>query len=115
MLANNRFFLAVLCFLGCAFFLFSCNTIDLYEKTIPIPKHKWNSSFKPQFRFTIKDTAVPYEVYIILRHTDRYNYKKIAVGYYCILGTPGVYHCSPGMVGPFFIKPERRNLPASKS
>ena len=77
MLLQNRLFMPVLCFLGCAFFLFSCNTIDLYEKTIPIPKHEWSSSFKPQFRFTIKDTAVPYEVYIILRHTDRYNYNNI--------------------------------------
>jgi len=71
-----------LCFLSCAFVFFSCNTIDLYEKTIPIPKHEWSSSFKPQFRFTIKDTAVPYEVYIILRHTDRYNYNNIWLNLY---------------------------------
>ena len=82
MLLQNRLFMPSLCFLSCAFVFFSCNTIDLYEKTIPIPKHEWSSSFKPQFRFTIKDTAVPYEVYIILRHTDRYNYNNIWLNLY---------------------------------
>jgi gliding motility-associated lipoprotein GldH len=62
--------------------LSSCGTIDLYEKTVPIPKHEWKSSFKPEFRFTIKDTTVPYRVYITLRHNDRYNYNNIWVNLY---------------------------------
>lgn len=61
------------------FLLSSCQTIDLYEKTVPIPKHAWNSSFKPEFRFIIKDTTVPYRVFITLRHTDQYTYNNIWV------------------------------------
>ena len=63
----------------CILFLSSCGSIDLYEKTVPIPKHEWSSSFKPEFRFTIKDTTVPYRVFITLRHNDRYNYNNIWV------------------------------------
>jgi gliding motility-associated lipoprotein GldH len=66
----------------CTSQLSSCNTIDLYEKTTPVPGHEWSSSFKPQFRFTIKDTAVPYQVYIIIRHNDLYNYNNIWINLY---------------------------------
>ncbi len=59
--------------------LTSCQTIDLYEKTVPVPGHEWSSSFKPEFRFTIKDTTVPYRVFITLRHNDRYTYNNIWV------------------------------------
>ena len=67
---------------ACGLLFFSCNTIDLYEKTVPIPKHAWSSSFKPQFKFEIKDTAHPYEVYIIIRHNDKYNYNNIWLNLY---------------------------------
>lgn len=61
----------------CSFILSSCQTIDLYEKTASIPGHKWKSSFKPSFTFTIKDTSVPYKVFVTLRHFDKYNYNNI--------------------------------------
>ena len=77
--ALNLFFLQLT---ACILFLSSCNTVDLYEKTVPIPRHEWSSSFKPQFKFTIKDTTVPYQVYIIIRHNDRYNYNNIWVNLY---------------------------------
>ncbi len=59
--------------------LFSCTTIDLYEKVAPIPAHNWKSSFKPQFTFTITDTATPYQLFIILRHNNKYHYNNIWV------------------------------------
>ena len=62
--------------------LFACQSIDLYEKTVPIPRHEWSSRFKPEFKFTITDTTQPYPVYIIVRHTDRYNYNNIWVNLY---------------------------------
>lgn len=68
-----------MCLVCCTLYLFSCHTIDLYEKTVNIPGHKWSSSFKPTFNFTIKDTAVPYQLYITLRHRDRYNYNNIYI------------------------------------
>ena len=57
----------------------SCETIDLYERTVPVPRHEWSSTFKPEFRFNIKDTTVPYRVFITVRHTDQYNYNNIWV------------------------------------
>ena len=58
-------------------FLFSCTTIDLYEKVVPIPQHKWNNDFKPSFAFTVKDTTTAYQLFIILRHNEKYNYNNI--------------------------------------
>lgn len=66
---------------GISFFL-SCNTIDLYEKQVAIPGHKWHSSFKPSFTFTIKDTTTPYNIFLVLRHTEKYNYTNIYVNLY---------------------------------
>ncbi|MBD0367764.1 MAG: hypothetical protein ICV53_16885, partial [Flavisolibacter sp.] len=63
----------------------SCQTIDLYEKVVPIPKHEWHSSFKPIFKFVIKDTTVPYQLYIILRHNEKYNYNNIWLNVYTLL------------------------------
>lgn len=57
--------------------LSSCQTIDLYEKTTSIPGHRWKSSFKPSFTFTIKDTSVPYKLFLTLRHFDKYNFRNI--------------------------------------
>ena len=57
----------------------SCTTIDLYEKTVPITGHAWKRSFKPSFTFTIQDTTVPYQVFLVLRHKDKYNYNNIYV------------------------------------
>ena len=73
---NLHVFLFILPVL-CSAVLSSCQKIDLYEKNVAIPAHEWKSSFKPQFRFTISDTTVPYSVYIVLRHNDRYNFNNI--------------------------------------
>jgi gliding motility-associated lipoprotein GldH len=44
---------------------------------LPIPKHEWKSNFKPQFAFDITDTLASYQLFLILRHNDRYNYNNI--------------------------------------
>lgn len=75
-------FIPLLVFVLCSGWLYSCQSIDLYEKTVPIPDHRWSSRFKPEFTFTIQDTAVPYQVYVILRHDDLYNYNNIWVNLY---------------------------------
>lgn len=63
----------------CSLFLVSCTTIDLYEKSITIPKHQWESSFKPSFDFTIKDTTSPYKLFFILRHNEKYSFNNIYI------------------------------------
>lgn len=60
-------------------FIASCSTIDLYEKSVAIPGHAWKSSFKPSFTFIIKDTSSPYNLFIVLRHTDKYNFNNIYI------------------------------------
>ena len=57
----------------------SCTTIDLYEKNITIPGHAWKNSFKPFFTFTIKDTTIPYQLFLVLRHNEKYNYNNIYI------------------------------------
>ena len=55
----------------------SCDTIDLYEKIDAIPGHEWSSSYKPQFNFTVKDTSSSYQLFITLRHNERYAFNNI--------------------------------------
>ena len=60
----------------------SCNSIDIYEKSVPIPGHAWQNSFRPSFDFTIKDTTVLYQTYLVLRHNEKYNYSNIYINLY---------------------------------
>ena len=67
---------------ACSFWLSSSDTIDLYEKVVPIPARQWQSSYKPSFTFTISDTTVPYQLFLILRHNNKYNYNNIWINLY---------------------------------
>ena len=60
----------------------SCTKIDLYEKSVTIPRHEWESNYKPTFQFTIGDTLTDYQLYLVLRHNERYNYNNIFVNAY---------------------------------
>jgi gliding motility-associated lipoprotein GldH len=62
--------------------LFSCTTADLYEKTVSLPNHEWKSNNKPEFNFIITDTAAAYQVFFVIRHSEKYNYNNIWVNYY---------------------------------
>jgi gliding motility-associated lipoprotein GldH len=55
----------------------SCIKINLFEKQAAIPSQQWFYTDVPSFTFHISDTASLYNVYIILRHTDLYNYNNI--------------------------------------
>jgi gliding motility-associated lipoprotein GldH len=55
----------------------SCTTVDLYEKTASIPGHSWKNSYKPSFTFTIKDTGSTYQLFLVIRHTDKYSFNNI--------------------------------------
>lgn len=55
----------------------SCNKIGIYEKTVPIPSQSWSYNNKPYFTFTITDTLATYNIYIVLRHTDAFNYSNL--------------------------------------
>ena len=57
--------------------LSACTQLDVFEKNTVIPKNQWQYSLIPNFDFVIKDTAASYNVYIVLRHTDAYQYNNI--------------------------------------
>jgi gliding motility-associated lipoprotein GldH len=66
-------------FLVClSLFFVACNlNTGVFEKNIAIPRQEWYSSYKPEISFTIKDTAALYNIYLVLRHSDAYNYNNI--------------------------------------
>jgi gliding motility-associated lipoprotein GldH len=72
-LKNTSFFLV------CSFLiLVSCNlNTGVFEKNTAIPRQEWQSSYKPEISFNIKDTSAFYNIYIVLRHSDAYNYNNI--------------------------------------
>lgn len=55
----------------------SCQTIDIFEKTAFFAAHSWKSAEKPSFTFAISDTVSLYNIYLVLRHEDAYNYNNI--------------------------------------
>jgi gliding motility-associated lipoprotein GldH len=57
--------------------LHGCATIDVFEKNTPIPGNRWSRDFAATGSFEITDTASFYNIYIVLRHTDSYNYNNI--------------------------------------
>lgn len=63
-------------------FLFSCTTVDLYEKSATIPRHEWERSYKPRFDFTIRDSSALYQLFFILRHNEKYNFNNIYINVY---------------------------------
>ena len=57
--------------------IISCAKIDLFEKQAQMPSQEWHYNNIPTFTFQIADTASLYNLYIVLRHTDAYNYNNI--------------------------------------
>jgi len=78
----NALIRSIFFFVPCALCLSTCTTADLYEKTVSLPNHEWKSDNKPAFNFTITDTTSLYQVYFVIRHTEKYNYNNIWVNYY---------------------------------
>jgi gliding motility-associated lipoprotein GldH len=67
---------------GFAFYILllsSCTKLNVFEKDTNIPNSEWQYSFKPSFQFNIIDTMPQYNLYVVLRHTDAYNYNNICL------------------------------------
>ena len=75
----KRFFLLAV---SCVLLLETCTKIDIYEKNVVLPKHRWPARFKPEFTFTLKDTSVSYQLYLVIRHNEKYNYNNLWVNIY---------------------------------
>ena len=58
--------------------LLSCSLpTGIFEKNYAIPGQAWQSSYKPEISFTIKDTVSLYNIFFVIRHSDAYNYNNI--------------------------------------
>ncbi|MBS1735761.1 MAG: gliding motility lipoprotein GldH [Bacteroidetes bacterium] len=57
----------------------SCARIDLFEKQQSIPSQQWFYSNTPGFTFNITDTGAAYSIYIVIRHSDQYQYNNLWV------------------------------------
>ena len=57
--------------------LTACNKLNLFERSVSIPKHEWKSNFEPSFTCKIKDTTSLFDIALVLRHRDRYHYNNI--------------------------------------
>ena len=62
--------------------LFSCTTIDIFEKSIAVPGHEWKSAYRPSFEFSITDTTTTYNVFLVFRHTEKYNFNNLFINLY---------------------------------
>jgi len=78
----NKLIRLIFLLVPCSLYLSTCTTVDLYEKTASVPNHEWKGDYKPEFNFTITDTTSLYQVYFVIRHTEKYNYNNIWVNYY---------------------------------
>ena len=58
-------------------FFSSCTQLDVFEKNTTIPGMKWNTNFIATGAVNISDTVSAYKIYIVMRHTDAYNYNNI--------------------------------------
>ena len=74
---QQTFHFIVLQLIACGLLLSSCQTVDLYERVVNIPKQEWRSNFKPQFNFIIKDTQTYYDIYVLVRHNEKYEFNNI--------------------------------------
>ncbi|HJU45845.1 MAG TPA: gliding motility lipoprotein GldH [Chitinophagaceae bacterium] len=57
--------------------LTGCTRIGVFEKNVAIKDQAWGSAVRPSVSFVITDTASPYNIYLVLRHTDAYRYNNI--------------------------------------
>ena len=74
---RNHFARPAIIFFSLLCCLSSCRNIDLFEKHTVIPDHQWKNAFPVTGSFNITDTVAAYHIYIVLRHTDAYNYNNI--------------------------------------
>ena len=62
-----------------------CAPVELYERTVNIPNAAWQQEYVPEFSFNVPDSTRYYNVFVVMRHTNRYPvrnvYMNIAIKY----------------------------------
>ncbi len=57
----------------------ACNKINVFEKRVTIPNHKWDKSFIPKFTFDNTVSNKQNYLFAIVRHSNNYPYNNIYV------------------------------------
>lgn len=57
--------------------LSGCVKSPYYQETFSIPNNSWSIKYSPSFAVEIEDTNHYYNTYLVLRHTNNYNYANI--------------------------------------
>ena len=86
-LLDTLYYKLLLLIIFCVTLFIACNKVDLFEKNVSFKDHEWKNNVKPSFTFTITDTTVPYQLFLILRHNEKYNYNNIWINLHT--KTPG--------------------------
>lgn len=60
-----------------AFVLAACTKSNLYDKNISIREGKWEYGDAKKFEVNIIDTASNYNLFVNVRHTDRYEFNNL--------------------------------------
>jgi gliding motility-associated lipoprotein GldH len=60
-----------------AFCISACKPSPQYQDHYTLPSAQWASTFQPQFKFEITDTAAAYQLFLLIRHTDAYPFSNI--------------------------------------
>lgn len=62
------------------FFAVGCGSsgeLNVFQKEAPIPESEWDSTYRPEFAVNIEDTLARYDLYLTLRHTNRYPFSNL--------------------------------------
>lgn len=71
---NGKIFLWLVLFL---LFLYSCNSGSIFSESKDIPGSEWNKNNILSYNFKIEDTLQPYNVYLNVRNTSKYQFRNL--------------------------------------
>lgn len=64
-----------------ACFFYSCGKGTIVNEFQPVMRHKWDKQTEFLFNVDIRDTSVPYDVFLQLRNNNTYPYQNIWIFY----------------------------------
>lgn len=74
--------LYILILVACLTGVGGCAKVNVFERNLSFPRHQWPGNQRPSVTFTIEDTASLYHIFLVLRHTDAYNFNNLWLNVY---------------------------------
>jgi gliding motility-associated lipoprotein GldH len=50
---------------------------NAFEKNVSIPRQEWDSRFRPSISLLITDTSSPYNISLVIRHSNAYHFNNL--------------------------------------